>query len=50
MMMAVPLVVIAAHVIIARHYGLGVGLALGGSEESHAEWYVATGTEMHSEA
>ncbi|KAG8745800.1 hypothetical protein FRC10_007062 [Ceratobasidium sp. 414] len=48
MMVAVPLVVVAAHVVIARHYGLGVGMNFGGSDE-HSGW-VATGMEMHSEA
>ncbi|KAG9097885.1 hypothetical protein FRC06_007067 [Ceratobasidium sp. 370] len=49
MMVAVPLVVVAAHVVIARHYGLGIGMDLGGSDESHSAW-ITTGTEMHSEA
>ncbi|QRV87538.1 hypothetical protein RhiJN_15556 [Ceratobasidium sp. AG-Ba] len=51
MMVAVPLVVIAAHVVIARHYGLGMGMDFGGYDEHHSDWYVASpGAEMHSEA
>jgi hypothetical protein len=49
MMVAVPLVVVAAHVVIARHYGLGIGMDFGGSDEHHSGW-VATGMEKHSEA
>ncbi|KAG8718432.1 hypothetical protein FRC09_012669 [Ceratobasidium sp. 395] len=48
MMVAVPLVVIAAHVVIARHYGLGISMDLGGSDD-HSAW-VSSGPEMHSEA
>ncbi|KAG8709560.1 hypothetical protein FRC08_018267 [Ceratobasidium sp. 394] len=47
MMVAVPLVVVAAHVVIARHYGMGIGMDFGGSDEHHSGWVT---TEMHSEA
>ena len=49
MMIAVPLVVVAAHVVIARNYGLSLSLDFG-SHDTQAEWYVGTGSEMHSEA
>lgn len=51
MLVAVPLMVVAAHVVIARHFGLGIGMDFGGSDEHHSEWFVASpGGEMHSEA
>lgn len=49
MMLAVPIVVIAAHVVIARSYGLSLGLDFGG-DEHHSGWVPAHGSEMHSEA
>ncbi|CUA69387.1 hypothetical protein RSOLAG22IIIB_03912 [Rhizoctonia solani] len=49
MMLAVPIVVVAAHVVIARSYGLSLGLDLGG-DEHHSGWVPAHGSEMHSEA
>ncbi|CAE7079638.1 unnamed protein product [Rhizoctonia solani] len=49
MLLAVPIVVVAAHVVIARSYGLSLGLDLGG-DEHHSGWVPAHGSEMHSEA
>ncbi|CAE6473344.1 unnamed protein product [Rhizoctonia solani] len=49
MMLAVPIVVIAAHVVIARSYGLSLGPDLGG-EEHHSGWVPVHSSEMHSEA
>ncbi|CAE6439844.1 unnamed protein product [Rhizoctonia solani] len=49
MMLAVPIVVVAAHVVIARSYGLSLGLDLGGDEHPSG-WVSVHGSEMHSEA
>ncbi|CAE6394889.1 unnamed protein product [Rhizoctonia solani] len=49
MMLAVPIVVIAAHVLIARSYGISLGPDFGG-DEHHSGWVSAHGSEMHSEA
>ncbi|KDN51252.1 hypothetical protein RSAG8_00881, partial [Rhizoctonia solani AG-8 WAC10335] len=49
MMLAVPIVVVAAHIVIARSYGLSLGLDLGGDED-HSGWVSVRGSEMHSEA
>lgn len=50
MMLAVPLIVVATHVVIARSYGFPLGLDLG-DHASDSEWFVVGhGPEMHSEA
>ncbi|CAE6465461.1 unnamed protein product [Rhizoctonia solani] len=49
MMLAVPFVVVAAHVVIARSYGISLGLDLGG-DEHQSGWVSVHGSEMHSEA
>ncbi|KAG8764018.1 hypothetical protein FRC11_006289 [Ceratobasidium sp. 423] len=49
MMLAVPFVVVAAHVVIARSYGLSLGLDLGGDDHQPG-WVSVHGSEMHSEA
>lgn len=50
MMLVVPLAFVAAHVVIARSYGLSVGPDFGGHENNSGWFVVGTGAEMHSEA
>ncbi|KAF8709525.1 hypothetical protein RHS03_02850, partial [Rhizoctonia solani] len=49
MMLAVPFLVVAAHVVIARSYGISLGLDLRGDED-HSGWVPTHGSEIHSEA
>ncbi|KAB5595334.1 Transmembrane protein [Ceratobasidium theobromae] len=50
MVLAVPFVVVATHVIIARSYGFPLSLDLG-DHPSNSDWFSAGhGPEMHSEA